>query len=147
MDFLEQPLAKFLNTFPMLNFNFIIEPADNSLRITVDIGPRDEVETQLGIEKVTAYKRYDIMFNHYIIYSVQSEQYARLDESEVWEGKSIRVYSQSQFINYSLNSMNIYSLEDADEERKHYQIICAFHIIDVISYRPPSIQGSQITAS
>ena len=89
------------------------------------------------IEVTDTSKRYEIIFNDYITYSVSNESYSTGGEDEVFEGKYARVYTKSVFLEYVANST--FATEDFPGPFKHYGFCCLDHIVDVASMEAPVV--------
>ncbi|SDO08178.1 hypothetical protein SAMN05518871_11011 [Psychrobacillus sp. OK028] len=127
----------------------LIEPETNSLRIFIDrckvsqqgedieIGKhiiRDihpiEVDEELPIVQL------DI--DSYISYSIINESFTVLDDYEIFEGNSFRIFKKSRYLDF-INKGTIVNDVFPEEQPVHYEISCLDHIIDVISFDEPII--------
>jgi hypothetical protein len=89
------------------------------------------------IESTSDSKRFKVIFDNYISYSIIDESYADFDKKEVFEGRLIRKFSASHFINYIKETTHAYSLYK--DKLVHYQFVCLRHNIDVITLGEPKI--------
>ena len=127
----------------------LIEPKTNSLRIFVDrckvsqqgedieIGKhiiRDthpiEVDEELPIVQLD--------FDSYISYSIINESFTVLDDYEIFEGNSFRIFKKLRYLDF-INKGTIVNDVFPEEQPVHYEIACLDHIIDVISFDEPII--------
>lgn len=121
-----------------------IEPKTNSLRIFVDrcrvshqgedieVGKhiiRDvhstEVDEELPIVQLD--------FDSYVSYSIINESLTVLDDYEIFEGNSFRIFKKSRYLDF-INKGTIVNDVFPEEKLIHYEIACLDHIIDVISF-------------
>ena len=80
---------------------------------------------------------FSIVFGDYATYSVTREIFSPPSEEDIYEGKSIRIYSRSKFIEGSREFLHDFYGNLASQ--KHYQIVCEWHVIDVMSPNEPKI--------
>ena len=90
-----------------------------------------------NIEATSDSKRFKIIFDNYISYSVINESYSDFDEKDVSEGRLVRKFSTSPFINYIKETTHAYQLYK--DTLVHYQFVCLRHLIDVITLGEPEI--------
>ena len=114
-----------------LDLTGISEPGRNSLRLVVE-------ELQVGfqpaaqkIEHTESCRVFEIKWKTYIAYAVLNESYAHVKEDEVYEGRLVRVYAKSNFLEH------IRRETFADERRPgpftHVALVCMHHIVHVVS--------------
>ncbi|AND43034.1 MULTISPECIES: hypothetical protein [Cytobacillus] len=127
----------------------LIEPETNLLRIFVDrckvsqqvedieIGKniiRDthpiEVDEELPIIQLD--------FDSYVSYSIINESFTVLDDYEIFEGESFRIFKKSRYLDF-INKGTIANDVFPEEQLVHYEIACLDHIIDVISFDEPIV--------
>jgi len=80
---------------------------------------------------------YEIHFEDYIAYAVLNESFTVHDESEKFEGRLFRIYSESKFLEYI--AAGTIATDDYPGPFKHHGIACLNHIIEVASMEPPTI--------
>ena len=132
-----------------LNLRELSEPEDNCLRLVVEemhVGDEAEElvvgESSFGlarkIEHTEACRVFELYWDKYVAYSVLNESYALADDSEVFTGHRVRLYSKSKFLEY------IASETWADDQHpgpsKHTAIVCESHIVNVISVAEPQVR-------
>jgi len=127
------------------DFRLIIAEADTiegSPPVMPEQEPDDLVRKLLNesvpIKVTENSKRYEIVFNNYITYSVTNESYAIEGKDDQYEGKLVRIYTKSEFLNYIANST--FATSDYPGPFKHYGFCCLNHIIDVVSVVAPTIK-------
>ena len=94
------------------------------------------INESMPIEVTEKSARYEIVFDDYIAYAVTNESYAGSIE-EKYEGRLVRVYSDSAFLNYI--SQGTFATNEYPGPFVHYGFCCLNQIIDVVSERPPVI--------
>lgn len=83
---------------------------------------------------------YDINFKNYLSYSSRYEMFANYDDmADVEKGILFRIYKNSKFLEY----LKVATIMLDDFPYKHYQLICEWQIIDIVSYEPPTISKIQ----
>ena len=97
---------------------------------------REILRTSKSIEVTDSSARYEIVFDDYIAYAVTNESYAGGIE-EKYEGRLVRVYSESAFLNYI--AQGTFATEEYPGPFIHYGFCCLNQIIDVVSERPPTV--------
>ncbi|WP_299261838.1 hypothetical protein [uncultured Aquimarina sp.] len=124
------------------------EPNENSFEFELTIGTVSEKEEDVivnGINIGSARRinsdqngnRFKIKFDNYISYSVIDERFDKLTQNEIFSGNRLRIYSDSNFLNYIKADMNATS--DYPGNFKHYAFITLNHIINVASEKEPEI--------
>lgn len=152
-------LASEINDLTYLYLTELEEPEDNVLRLVVTearIADRDTPlgsikplgELSAGARPIVADDRcaaYEITFEDYVAYAVVNESYTVADDTERFEGKLLRVYSESKFLTY-VASATIAS-NDYGGPYTHYGIVCLNHIVEIVSHAPPRIVASRPSAT
>ena len=82
---------------------------------------------------------YEIVFERYIIYQCRNESYTAFDDTEIRSGKYLVTFERSRLLDFYENVIFDFDSIDTKTKRKHYGIISANHIIDVIANEPPII--------
>lgn len=130
-------------------FHNIIEPETNSLRIFIDrckvsqqnedfeIGENTIIETY-PIEVDEELRIVQLDFDSYVSYSVINESFTVLDDYEIFEGNSFRIFKKSRYLDF-INKGTIVNDVFPEEQLVHYEIACLDHIIDVISFDEPIV--------
>jgi hypothetical protein len=125
----------------------------NSLRIIVEeavvneaalvVSDRPELANLLTgahpIESVEGCKLFQLSWKHYLAYLVTEELVGSNAPNgyadEVYEGKILRVYTKSHFLDHVMRNTGGHI-----QEVLHYKLICLNHLIDVVSYSPPDVE-------
>lgn len=127
----------------------LIEPETNSLRIFVDRCKviQQGVDIEIGkhiirdthsIEVDEELPIVQLDFNSYISYSIINESFAVLDDYEIFDGNSFRIFKKSRYLDF-INKGTIVNDVFPEEQPVHYEIACLDHIIDVISFDEPIV--------
>ena len=126
-------------------FRLVIAEAgviEDSKPLTTEEEPSDEIRELLNkskpIEVTESSKRYEIIFEDYISYSVTNESYAIAGKNDKFEGKYARIYTQSAFLDYVASST--YATSSFPGPFKHYGFLCLDHIVDVASVDEPRVK-------
>ena len=82
---------------------------------------------------------YEIVFERYIIYQCRNESYTAFDDKEIRYGKYLVTFEKSRLLDFYENVIFDFDSIDTKTKRKHYGIISANHIIDVIANELPII--------
>ena len=144
---IQPPLFDAINSCRWLFLQKLWEPVDNELRLVVAEGradgPAEDFEIMPGkvitdsrsVEVTPASRVFELGWPSYVAYSVRNESFCTDDESEVWEGRLLCVYSRSHFIDYVARST--FASDDHPGPLRHYGLNCLNHIVDVVSAEPP----------
>jgi len=131
-----------------LRLTEITEPDENSLRLVVEEltvgGVAEDLvigEQNLGptyrIEHTADCRVFEIHWDNYVAYSVVNESYDRVDDSEESEGRLLRTYSKSHFLEYVQRAT--FADDHYPGPSRHVAVVCAHHIVNVISVSEPRI--------
>lgn len=126
----------------------IIEPSINSLRLCIERCKVSERPEELKIGNNVLNNLYPVIpaddlpvlqvdFNSYIAYSIRNESFTEWDDSEIFIGESIRIYTKSRYLDYI--KISTFACDDYPGPFVHYGFCCFNHIIDVVSVEPPTI--------
>ncbi len=86
-------------------------------------------------------KKYKIIFDEYISYSVRNESFTTWNNYEVFTGNLFRLYSKSRFLDYVSVAVDSFIIEHTQEnEIKYFGIICLNNIIDIATCNEPTIE-------
>ena len=131
----------------------ISDSSDNELRIilaTAKTGDKKSLSTGspklddifVNSELIEPDKQnvYEIVFSDYIIYQCRNESYTAFDDTEIRSGKYLVTFEKSRLLDFYENVIFDFDSIDTKTKRKHYGIISANHIIDVIANEPPIIR-------
>jgi hypothetical protein len=127
----------------------ISEPEENGLILLVQEGlPAGEPQTlQVGtgniggvvpIDVTTQSRAFELHWPLYISYAVRNESFCTWDEEEEWVGFAFRIYTQSKFLDFV--ARGTFASTEYPGPFKHYQILCANHIIDVAAQDAPVVR-------
>lgn len=81
----------------------------------------------------------EVSFDSYISYCVNNDSYTSEDDYDLYEGRLLRVYSRSRFLDYV--NMGTSANSECPEDYKHYAIIGVDRIVHIVSSKEPSIYG------
>ena len=119
-----------LNSQKVLFLNHLEEDVGNDLRLLIKEGIIDTKPENLNIDGVILKDTYavspndnfcfEILFNDYITYSVINESYAEICKDEKFVGHLFRIYSKSNFLEYTSKT----TINYLENELNQYQIIC-----------------------
>ena len=91
-------------------------------------------------------RRFDIVFEEYIIYQVRNESYSSFDELEERSGTYLLQFQKSHFLDFLSIATDAQQLKDGSfypAPWKHYEIRTQNHIIDVIAQKGPKVLYSE----
>lgn len=126
----------------------LTEPDENLLRIVIAeaiVGDEPE-DLDIGGTVLSGCKpiysdesccRYEVIFDHYVAYSVLNESYANGDPNDPQLGRAFRTYTSSMFLDYVSKATFATNLYPG--QFKHYEIVCLDHVIDIASVNEPKI--------
>jgi hypothetical protein len=129
-----------------LNLVEISEPWPNALRLLVeelttgDLAPGEEPPVPGAMPQTHAKsdRTFALVWRRYVAYNVFNESFSDADNFEQFEGWWVRTYSISRYLNF-IQQMNL-ALDGLIPGYKHWQIVCANHIIDVVANENPTIE-------
>jgi hypothetical protein len=127
----------------------ILEPETNSLRVFIERCKvcRQSEDIKIGehlireafpIEVDEDSPILQIDFDSYVAYSLINESFTVLDDYEIFEGHSFRIFKKSRYLDF-INKGTIATDVFPEDTYVHYEIASLNHIIDVISYDEPKI--------
>lgn len=98
-----------------------------------------ENETDLLLNLPGTVDRWHIDFRSYATYSVTSEDFTRMSDSDT--AHAFRIYQQSDLLTYLENQTNLKERERQEEiSYQHFSFACMEHQLDIISSESPVIQ-------
>ena len=142
-------LVEQINSHKYLYLGKLIETNDFELEIWIDEArlEGDEVASSGAVRirrEIIADKdcnSYKITFDGYVNYSVTDESCALEIGSDKFEGRLLRKYSKSTYLDYMVKTIDIETPGIiAGKPCTHYEIVCLNHIIDVLSINEPKIE-------
>lgn len=92
--------------------------------------------TPIGVKKES--RMYEILFKDYITYSVLNESFVSADPDEEFEGRLVRVYSKSTFLDYVASTT--FATAEYPGPYKHYCFCCLNHVVEVAAQEPPTMR-------
>jgi len=125
------------------------EPGINSFCIEVCEGipaskPEKLVLSNIDLGQATSIdvtqdaNRFRILFDDYVSYVVLNESFSSAPLAhEVYSGNRFREYTCSTFLEHIKSTT--YACDDYPGKLRHFEIVCADHIIGVISQNAPEI--------
>lgn len=127
----------------------ILEPETNSLQVFIERCKVSKRSMDIKIDEHHLRETFPIEvdedlpilqidFDSYVAYSVINESFTVLDDYEIFEGHSFRIFKKSRYLDF-INKGTIATDVFPDDTYVHYEIASLNHIIDVISYDEPKI--------
>jgi hypothetical protein len=127
----------------------LLEPDTNSLRIFIErckvshqsediIIGEQTIGEAFPIEVDEELQIIQIDFDSYVSYTIINESFTLLDEYEIFEGNSFRIFKKSRYLDF-IDKGTIAKGIFPEDSYKHYEIASLNHIIDVISFDEPII--------
>ncbi|MCM1578828.1 MAG: hypothetical protein NC078_08535 [Ruminococcus sp.] len=83
---------------------------------------------------------YEIVFEDYILYQCRNESYFCGSPDDIFRGLYFVVYESSRLLEFYKYDLFDISDDSVKAARRHYGIIAADHIIDIISDSPPIVK-------
>lgn len=126
----------------------LTEPGENLLRIVIAeaiVGDEPE-DLDIGGTVLSGCRpiysdesccRYEVIFDHYVVYSVLNESYADGDPNDPSMGLAFRTYTNSVFLDYV--SKATFATDVYPGKFTHYEIVGLDHVIDIASVNEPKI--------
>jgi hypothetical protein len=148
MEAIPKELAE-LDTCVSLYLREISEPRQNSLRLLIEeaeVMPEEVAIRFAGTEMGTGHlvtsttnsRLFEIVWDHYVAYSVTNESYATPGESEEFSGRFARFYCKSRFLDYV--SRATFACKDYPGPLQHIGIVSECHVVDVVSTGLPRVR-------
>ena len=127
----------------------ISEPGQSSLRLVIEELQTDFVSEKFEldgvdfgqtrkIEHTSSCRTFEVTWDTYIAYAVVNESYARVKDYEAYEGKLVRIYSKSDFLDHIRR--DTFADQQYPGPFKHIALVCMHHIIDVVSVSEPRVR-------
>src|SRR5687768_719731 len=122
-----------INTHKYLYLDKLIELNDLELELWISEAGVKEDKTNISenvssygaIETSELHKRYKIVFDNYIAYSVRNESFTVWDDYEKFTGNLFCVYSKSRFLDYISVAVHMFIVENTQENKIiHFGIFC-----------------------
>ena len=144
-------LATALDTCYTLFLEDLSEPQENVLRLILVGGkrnPESESQTIAGVKFEDLHRvgptpnsrRFELVWNRYIAYSVTNESFGRPVADEVsYAGKFVRGYLKSEFLDYVARST--IATTEYPGPQMHIRIFSENHIVDVVSTEMPTLRN------
>jgi hypothetical protein len=133
-----------MNQNVYLYLHSLIEPETNSLRIFVDrctVSRQDENVEIRGAHRIEVDEELPIVqldFDSYVSYSIVNESFTVIDDFEIFEGDSFRVFQKSRYLDF-INKSTIVNDVFPEKQLVHYEISCLDHIVDILSFDEPIV--------
>jgi hypothetical protein len=146
MDYYEE-----INSAENVLVTELLEPKENTLEFELTIGkvsdyPENIIigDVNIGSGRSISFdgkcQRFKVVFENYIGYAVINESYETLG-GECFSGNRIRIYSDSNFLNYI--KLDTFATSDFPGTFKHFAFISQRHIINIASQNEPNINRLQ----
>ncbi len=81
---------------------------------------------------------FEVVWQHYVAYSVRNESFVSPDEYEVSVGRRFRVYSKSRFLDFI--GCATFATDEYPGPVQHIGVNCEDHIVDVVSKMDPQVK-------
>lgn len=139
---------QFINSKSLFLRN-IAEPHENGLRLLLEeasprSGPTEsrliggvEITGLRAIESDERSRLFELRWDQYIAYNVTNESYAAADKDSLYEGKLIRVYSKSPFLEFIRKAT--FATEEYCGPLLHVCVCAENHIVDVVATKLPVV--------
>ena len=119
-----------------------ISESNNSLRLIVaELSVSDQimpsppsVEGAHPVEHTRRDHLFEVFWPRYVAYNVFNESYTSWDPLQEFQGKRFRQYQKSRYLDFVRTEQNVGFLAP-----KHWGVMCANHIIDVVSEEEPIV--------
>jgi len=99
---------------------------------------RGTIEGVTRINSTSKSGAYKVVFDSYVCYKVLNESYSSPSHPhEVFTGNLFRIYTKSDYLDQI--SIDTCACDGYPGPLRHYCLICADHIIDVVTDQPPEI--------
>jgi hypothetical protein len=133
-----------INTCKYFFLSELSEPGENELRLVIEEAAVGESE-QIVEGSLRAYpidtspqsRVFELNWPAYIAYAVRNESHAVPSDKEIYEGKLLRRFSTSHFLDYVRVSTNTSDLWPGSLQ--HWEMVCLNHVIDVVAVDDPEI--------
>jgi hypothetical protein len=116
---------------------------DRNEELTFNKGTESEVSIS-NLNPIVAdesCKKYKAVFERFFAYEVIEESCISWDDAEVYDGRLVRSFTKSRFLDHIDSHMNIgWYKEVPDMAYKHYQICGLDFIVNVVSHQAPAIK-------
>jgi hypothetical protein len=127
----------------------IREPEENSLLLIIDEARAIDTLEDLKIGDVTirdtrrveydaSCRRFELIWDSYVSYSVTNESYANADDPQTYVGSRVRRYSTSAFLEYVRQAT--FATHEYPGPYQHVAIICENHVVDIASVEEPQVR-------
>lgn len=121
---------------------------ENRLAIYLKIGNVSEETEDFVVNGITIHDTRPILkdntaiikviFPSYVAYNVRWESYTVWSNYDVFEGRIVREYSKSRYLEYVKS--DTFASDEWPGKLKHFGICCGWEIIDIISVDEPIIE-------
>ena len=124
------------------------EPRSNELKLVLREGRLSKIPVAIevagqslgegySVEIDEMCSTFELTWESYVCYQVTNESFARGESAgDEDAGEKIRRYEESNFLEHVVSSTN--ASHEYPGKLVHFEIVCADHVIDVISTSPPS---------
>ena len=144
-----------LNAATYVYLRALGEPKDNSLRLVVQEAvaapaARPEITKPMPatLRKLLSDARpivsdascysYELSWPSYIAYAVRNESYATVDDKQTYEGKWLRRYSRSAFLEFV--DKGTWADSKVPGPFVHFAVVTLNHVVDVASLEAPTVR-------
>lgn len=141
-----------------LFLRWIGEPEENRLRLVVEeahvqvqkaVSYQNEVMREFAeifqgaspIESDADCRSFEIVYNHYISYTVTNESYGKYPQSpEAFTGKLFREFQWSYLLEWARKVSYASDEHPGPGPLQHHEIVCLNHVLDVITTEAPIVR-------
>lgn len=137
-----------INKYRYLFLDDIREVDTNVLKLYLRIGRESEQTEDRSLNGVTLHDvrpiledeelRLEVAFSSYVSYNVRWETYTVWRDYDIFEGKTVREYSKSRYLEY-VRSDTIAS-DEWPGKLRHFGLCCGWQVIDVVSVDEPVVR-------
>lgn len=136
-----------LSSYQYLFLEELLEPQTNILRILVIVGKPSKVAVPIEVAGQSLGEgfpvkiddnplKFELTWNSYVLYQVLNESFGRQETSEDGVVSSaVSIYRSSSLWEYVFRSSN--ASDGYPGKLHHFRIVCADHVVDVISKDRP----------
>lgn len=102
----------------------------------------DEILKQCTPIEPNQNRKFELIFEDYIIYQVRNESYCSYDPSEIRVGKYLIIFEKSNLLDFLSISTNAHQFDDGyffPYQWRHYGVYTQNHVIDIVSHAEPQV--------
>lgn len=93
------------------------------------------------IETDDSCKRYRITFEYIVAHQSVDESYISWSDDETFEGKLIREFSRSRYLEHAAEHLSLAHYQDMTGKKyRHFQVVCLNFVVDILGPNKPLIE-------